>query len=222
MAHVCLNCSSELDPNSNFCESCGASVQQNIVCPNCSNRINSGAKFCKFCAFDLTRSIYDSTSPSFLTEPKEQINKIHPGWITTGGIALALMIFVITGFSYYSGVKEELAKSEGKNQELQKQLDGKSQEVEQKSNEITNKTNEISNLSGTLEEREKKVEQQIGEIKSLKGSISNVSNCISGIFRSRSAYEKGNAFEAYEIIKGVESACKKSDDIIKKFDKFKD
>lgn len=133
-----------------------------------------------------------------------------------------MVVFAITGFSYYSGVKEELAKSEGKNQELQKQLDGKSQEVEQKSNEITNKTGEILNLSGTLEEREKKVEQQIGEIKSLRGSLSTVSNCISGIFKSRSAYNQGNTLEAYDILKGVESACKKSDDIIKKFDKFKD
>lgn len=220
MAQICINCSSVLDANSNFCESCGATIHQNIACPNCSGTINFGAKFCKFCAFNLTRSVYESTSPSFL-EPKEQTNLLHLGWITAGGIALVLVIFAITSFSYYSGVKEELAKSEGKNQELQKQLDGKSQEVEQKNNEITNKSGEISNLNDTLEEREKKVEQQIGEIKSLKGSLSSVSNCISGLGRSKSAYEQGNALEAYDILKGVESACKKSDDIIKKFDKFK-
>lgn len=47
---LCTNCSSVLDTNSKFCNSCGTEVKKDIViCKKCNTNLDENSKFCPSC-----------------------------------------------------------------------------------------------------------------------------------------------------------------------------
>lgn len=55
----CLNCSKEINDNSNFCEFCGNKVEKNIIknnfCTNCGNKLDGG-NFCSCCGMRVSNN----------------------------------------------------------------------------------------------------------------------------------------------------------------------
>ena len=51
---MCPKCNSLIADGSNFCTSCGAKIQSNIVCGKCGKENSQGTKFCIYCGNNLT------------------------------------------------------------------------------------------------------------------------------------------------------------------------
>lgn len=136
-------------------------------------------------------------------------------------MASALSVITIVSFVVLFITRQQVATLEGKNAELQKQLDEKNAEISQKADLLSQKTGEVSTLNTSLEEREKMVADKTTEIKNLTGSLTSVSTCISGLVKSSSAGDYGDYTEALRILRSVRPSCNKSIEVIKKFDKFR-
>lgn len=55
----CLNCSKEINDNSNFCEFCGSKVEKivpkSLFCTNCGNKLDGG-NFCSCCGMKVSNN----------------------------------------------------------------------------------------------------------------------------------------------------------------------
>lgn len=203
----CPVCRSALDADSKFCDVCGASAFGNLKCPKCGGVVSSTARFCKHCSNDLSGLTRRSSGQL-------------PTALVAGAATVLIVALLVLGYAYYSS-RQTVATLEGRNAELQKQLDEKAGDLAQKGDLIAQKTGEISNLNGTLEQREKDVADKTDEIKKLTGSLTVVSTCISGMLRSNAAERDQDYATALIALRQVMPSCRKSGEVIKKFDKFR-
>jgi len=56
ISDICPNCSNPVEPNTNYCPTCGFSLNQKIgVCPKCSNPVLPNTNFCTICGAHLKK-----------------------------------------------------------------------------------------------------------------------------------------------------------------------
>ena len=68
---LCPNCNKELQDGAQFCDGCGAQLQQeNVFCPNCGKQLEAGAAFCDGCGNALNES--EAVEPVAQAEVAEQ------------------------------------------------------------------------------------------------------------------------------------------------------
>lgn len=156
------------------------------------------------------------------------MNKQFNSWVITGIVTSFLVLFVmISGYSYFSDLKSQLAKSEEKSSQLQTQLTAKNEEITTKNSTITNLESQKTDLEGQksglttdLKKKEEELTQRLGEVKKLQGSVKTVGRCLVGTVGLIEAVRQEDATMLRNSAQVMETTCKDAGTIIKQVEGF--
>lgn len=156
------------------------------------------------------------------------MDKQTNGWVIAGIASGVLVLFlVISGFSYFSDLKGQIAKSREESSQLQTQLTTKNEEITTKNNTITNLESQKTNLEGKNKDldsevvaKRKELEQRLGQVKKLQGSLKTVSGCLVGTMGVIESLKQNNEEMARKSALLMEVTCQESGKIIKDAETF--
>lgn len=156
------------------------------------------------------------------------MEKKFRNWFIVGIVISGLTLFLlINGLIYFSELKEQAFKAEEKSQQLQTQLNEKSQqitakeqELAQKDGEITNLKSQNSGLTNDIEKNEKELSRRLGEVKKLQGSLKTVGGCLVGTIGVIEAFKQNDGDLARKSAFLIEATCQEAGKIIKEVEGF--